>query len=372
MDTSENAPNTYENALSPGEFFSGSVLGLLLANLIVIIWAMVERWSLAIVVWIYWGQSVIMGVFWLCRIVSNIGPPIRPVTARQAEPSDVALRNPVRTAAFFLFHYTMFHFLLVGALAAISEKSPGRLIEVLPMKMVVLLAVVFVVEQYISFKKDLKADRGKRLNVRKSAVFLYAHVIPIHVTIFIGLRLHESGLGHEFLVPVFLIAKTGADVVMHVLRKHGYEYESESSHTDFHAGFKIMWTARGGRLELENGRVVDLADQPELVEKLKRVSTLPAEIQREVVEGLVRKEEADGEIQPQLRCMCDLKNLLEGPEARRYAEDHLELVRMDSTGLLSEYKCPSTQKRWILAFTGSPGADPAQYCTLRAVPAGAG
>ncbi len=354
------------------EFFSGSVLGLLVANLIVIIWAMVEQWSLAIVVWIYWGQSVIMGVFWLWRVICNIGPPVRRGMAPEAEPSEVALRNPVGTAAFFLFHYTMFHFFLVGALVAISEKSPGQLIEALPMRMLVLLAVVFVVEQYISFKKDLKADSGKRLDVRKSAVFLYAHVIPIHVTIFIGVRLHESGLGHEFLVPVFLIAKTGADVVMHVLRKHGYEYERESSHTDFYAGFKITWTVRGGRLELENGRVVDLADEPELVEKLKRVSALPEEIQREVVEGLVRKQEADGEIRPQLRCMCDLKNLLQGPEARRYAEDHLQLVRVDSTGLLSEYKCPLTQKRWILAFTGPPGADPAQYCTLRAMPTGAG
>ena|GEM_PF-3471615 len=372
MDTSEKAPKSYERALSLREFCSGSVLGLLVANSIIIIWAMLERWSLVIVVWIYWGQSVIMGLFWLWRIVSSVGPPIRRVTAREAGPSEVALRNPVGRAAFFLVHYTMFHFIVVGALVAISEKSPGQLIEALPIKMLVLLGVVFVVEQYISLKKDLKADRGKRLDVRKSAVFLYAHVIPIHVTVFIGVRLQESGLGHEFLVLLFLIAKTGVDVFMHVLRKHGYEYESESWRTERHAGFKITWTAGGGRLELENGQVVDLADEPELVEKLERVSSLPAEVQREVVEGLIRKEEADGEIRPRLRCICDLKSFLEGPEAQRYAEDHLELVRTDSTGLLSEYKCPSTQKRWILAFTGPPGADPAQYCTLRAVAAGAG
>jgi len=47
-----------------------SVLSLIFSNVVVIIWALWEGWSLAVVMWVYWIQSIIIGFFWFLRILA--------------------------------------------------------------------------------------------------------------------------------------------------------------------------------------------------------------------------------------------------------------------------------------------------------------
>ena len=47
-----------------------STLFLVLSNLATMAFALVERWDLSVVMWIYWGQSVVIGFFNWRRILS--------------------------------------------------------------------------------------------------------------------------------------------------------------------------------------------------------------------------------------------------------------------------------------------------------------
>ncbi len=47
-----------------------SVWGLLLANLVTIMMAVMQDWSLLLVMWVYWCQSVIIGLFNFWRMMT--------------------------------------------------------------------------------------------------------------------------------------------------------------------------------------------------------------------------------------------------------------------------------------------------------------
>jgi len=85
-----------------------SALFLLISNLITIFLAVYERWDLSEIMWIYWGQSVIIGYFNRKRILglkefSTSGfhindQPVKPTKKTQKT-----------TATFFAIHYGLFH-----------------------------------------------------------------------------------------------------------------------------------------------------------------------------------------------------------------------------------------------------------------------
>ena len=49
--------------------FSSSVLSLLAANAFTIAVALYEGWDLGVLMWIYWGQSIIIGLFSVLKIL---------------------------------------------------------------------------------------------------------------------------------------------------------------------------------------------------------------------------------------------------------------------------------------------------------------
>jgi hypothetical protein len=46
-----------------------SLAFLLLTNLVTVVWAMLQQWNITDLLWIYWGQSVIIGYYNVHRIV---------------------------------------------------------------------------------------------------------------------------------------------------------------------------------------------------------------------------------------------------------------------------------------------------------------
>nr|WP_294077797.1 DUF6498-containing protein [Thiolapillus sp.] len=96
-------PSRLENLFS-----DNSVWGLLLANLVTIVMAVMQDWSLLLVMWVYWCQSVIIGLFNFWRMmtlkrfstkgVSSSNGPVLPTQKTKREMS-----------WFFLIHYGMFH-----------------------------------------------------------------------------------------------------------------------------------------------------------------------------------------------------------------------------------------------------------------------
>ena len=181
-----------------------SAWSLLAANLIAIALALWERWNLAPLMWIYWGQSCIIGWFNFARILSlkEFSTENFRINNRPAAPTR---GTQLFTAFFFLFHYGMFH---LGYFIFMQKQRPLPSVDHVP---VLICIGVFFVNHLFSFQHNLEGDRRQKRNIGKLMFFPYARIIPMHLTIILGA---EVARGPSVLL-LFLVLKTVADLVMH-------------------------------------------------------------------------------------------------------------------------------------------------------------
>jgi Immunity protein 27 len=52
-------------------------------------------------------------------------------------------------------------------------------------------------------------------------------------------------------------------------------------------------------------------------------------------------------------CRCSDTKEMEGAEAKLYAMEHLQKVRVDLVNWEIEYVCPTTKRRWIMDYPDS-------------------
>jgi hypothetical protein len=182
------------------------LLGL---NIATIYFALSEGWNLATIMWIYWIQSVTIGVFHFVRILQlekftvegvKVNGKQIPVTA-----SEVLVKGFFAT--FFAIHYGLFHFvylifMIVGIFAPIF--GTGGMPE---WKEVGLVSVLFFINHLFSFVLNQKKDSHQQ-NIGTVMMYPYARIIPMHITIIIGAFVNA--------LPLFLILKAVADALSHV------------------------------------------------------------------------------------------------------------------------------------------------------------
>ena len=123
-----------------------SVTILLLSNLFTIGVALYQQWDVAGLMWVYWGQSVIIGYFNVHRILdlerfSTRGfrinnRPVRPTRKTQRE-----------TAVFFALHYGMFQ---LGYLVFLTLDTPAGVR--LPASGVALCVLAFYLNHRFSYR----------------------------------------------------------------------------------------------------------------------------------------------------------------------------------------------------------------------------
>lgn len=190
-------------------FTDPSTLFLLASNIITIILAVVQHWSLLTVMWIYWCQSVIIGVFNFVRILG-----LKDFSTENVKINGKAVSATTGTklfiAFFFAAHYGLFHvaymvFLLTFSLT--QAISYGKLVSV---GSIVLTAAIFFVNHLFSYFYNRKKDTKKQ-NIGTVMFFPYARIIPMHLTIIFGMFLGPGS------IVFFLVLKTVADLVMHVV-----------------------------------------------------------------------------------------------------------------------------------------------------------
>lgn len=201
---------TNTNVKDITRFYSDSSLWALTAsNLIVIIWALLEGWSLAILMWVYWSQSAIIGVFWFFKMLSLKDFSTRgfKINNRSVAPTT---STKIQTAVFFLFHYGFFH---VGYAVMLTNKF-----ESVPMFETLTAAGIFFVYQCYSFFYNRKWEAKGKPNIGTMMFFPYARIIPMHITIVIAF----SDWGQQQALALFLFLKLLADVVMHVVERAGF------------------------------------------------------------------------------------------------------------------------------------------------------
>jgi len=186
---------------------------LIISNLLVIIWAMIEKWSLGLVMWVYWSQSVTIGILWFFKILTlkQFSTKGFKINNRAVEPTT---GTKIQTAVFFLVHYGFFH--VVYAVFLSAELGSVRTMSVF------FLAGIFFIYQCFSFFYNRKWDNKRKPNIGTMMFFPYARIIPMHLTIIIGGGLSGGGYKGKMALAFFMLLKTLADVVMHVVERRGF------------------------------------------------------------------------------------------------------------------------------------------------------
>jgi len=190
-----------------------SLLVLIISNIITIIFAITEHWSLLIVMWIYLAQSIIIGIFNFIRILTlkNFSTENFKINGMNV---DATSSTKYYTAFFFLFHYGFFHFvyiifLLAGSTAPLEGKAVA--ITGLSLLFIFINIAIFFGNHLFSFIYNYEKDSKKVKNIGTVMFFPYARIIPMHLTIVFGLFL----INNTGSLIFFLILKTIADIIMH-------------------------------------------------------------------------------------------------------------------------------------------------------------
>ena len=184
-----------------------SFWALIASNLIVIAWALLEGWSLDIIMWVYWSQSVFIGIFWFFKILALKdfstkgfkinGRPVKPTTKTKNE-----------TAIFFLIHYGFFHIVYSIFL--------GGKFKSVPIFQLLVSAGIFFIYQCYSFFYNKKWEAKRRPKYDGIMMFFpYARIVPMHVMLCIGL----SEWGQKQALALFLFLKLLADMIMHMIER---------------------------------------------------------------------------------------------------------------------------------------------------------
>ena len=188
-------------------FFSEqSLLSLILANLATIVLAVIEKWDLQQILWIYWAQSVIIGAFQFLRILKLHDFTTEGLKIND-EPVDPTPATRAKVASFFALHYGFFH-LIYAAFLAVKGIPPRS--ALLPMAGMVAL---FFANHLFSYRHNREQDMARSRNLGTMMFFPYARILPMHLTILFGWQLARGNLA----LILFLLLKTGADATMHAV-----------------------------------------------------------------------------------------------------------------------------------------------------------
>jgi len=193
-----------------------SLWALIASNLMVIILALIEKWSLGIILWVYWSQSVTIGILWFFKILS-----LKEFSTKgfkiggQSVESTAATK--IQTAMFFLVHYGFFHLGYCIFLSAMFR--PAKVSAVFVM------AAVFIFYQCFSFFYNRKWESKQKPNIGTMMFFPYARILPMHITIIIGGWLQQKAAGTHSAnaaLLLFMVLKTFADLITHAVERRGF------------------------------------------------------------------------------------------------------------------------------------------------------
>ncbi len=192
--------------------------GIIGSNLAVIFFAIVDKLSATDVMWIYWIQSVIIGIFNFLRILmlKNFTTEGMKINGKVTLPTKT---TKVTTAIFFLFHYGFFHLVyavFLGTFPIILAEgknfSGGFYLLV--------TAVVFLFNYGMEFYKEQTTVTDESPNLGAVMFIPYFRIIPMHLTIILGGFLAAAGSFFRtdtslFVIILLMSIKTIVDLITH-------------------------------------------------------------------------------------------------------------------------------------------------------------
>jgi len=166
------------------DFSRTSTWMIVFSNVIVIFFAIVDNLSAFEVLWIYWFQSVIIGVFNFIKIIS-----LKEFTttgfrrgSSELPPTKAAKFS---TAIFFLIHYGFFHFvyaMFLGGFSGNTKMSSSNSTN----NYLLFTSLIFFISYLIEY---IQANRTKSEEIPNLGVLMFApyfRIIPMHFTIIFG------------------------------------------------------------------------------------------------------------------------------------------------------------------------------------------
>ena len=186
----------------------GSVAGIVVANLVTLAIAWWQQWPLALLLWPYWIQNVIIGWYSRRRILELRQFSLEG-TGGFSKPgwSDDDIRR--ETAKFFVIHFGFFHLAYFFFLFAYTF---GSRMTGLDAVWILALALPFALTHRASYLRTRELDREGRPNMGMVMFLPYLRVFPMHLMILLGMALDAGDA-----ILLFGALKTGADVAMHAL-----------------------------------------------------------------------------------------------------------------------------------------------------------
>lgn len=186
---------------------------IVVTNVLTLCIAWRQNWSLLFLLIPYWTQNVVIGWYSGRRI-------LRLERFSTEGTGGFAGVNPekvkVDTVKFFAMHYGVFHLVYLKFLLIfiMSGKMPGNIpvpdIGWSDLGWLAAVSFMFLLTHRASFKRNLDYDRKGRPNIGTLTFLPYVRVVPMHLTLVIGL-----GMGYAGAVLLFGTLKTAADVLMH-------------------------------------------------------------------------------------------------------------------------------------------------------------
>jgi hypothetical protein len=200
------------------DFTKFPTLSLIFSNLLVIIFAVVDNLSAVDILWIYWTQSVIIGIFNFIKILSlkEFSTEGFRQGGKQVLPTKAA---KISTAIFFLFHYGFFH--VIYAVFIGSFSTFGRIGNVGNDTNYILYAsLTFFASYFIEFINSKNEQSDVLPNLGSLMFAPYARIIPMHLTIILGGFIGAAGgllstNTNLAIIILFTAIKTIVDLITH-------------------------------------------------------------------------------------------------------------------------------------------------------------
>jgi hypothetical protein len=193
-----------------------SFWSLIAANVIAVVWAVIDDWPLPVLIPIYWCQSIVIGFFWFLKICELTD---FQVPGREDLSMEEAFRFRTLTAVAFMFFY--FFFLSIPGALLLNPKltSENRW-------SILIMAGIFFISHCLSFSKTSTWIRAER-PTQDIVFFPFVRIIPMYVP----LMLAATELGQKAPLVVFLVLKTWVDVAMHAVEHHHFGDRSHGEKT---------------------------------------------------------------------------------------------------------------------------------------------
>jgi hypothetical protein len=191
-------------------FASTSLWVLVASNVLTIILALWQGWNLGLLMFVYWCQSIIIGIFCFVRMLT-----LKEFSAENVRINNVPVTPGKATqlymSFFFAVHYSFFHFgyllfMFLGFEVSIFNQDALTLVSLS------LTVIVFFCSHLFTYFSNRERDLLKKQNIGTLMFTPYLRIIPMHLTILFG-----ALAGGAIPLLIFLVLKTIADAGMHII-----------------------------------------------------------------------------------------------------------------------------------------------------------